>query len=72
MQLTSHLMFAIHSSIGLSSKGGHIDMGIISSEGASAPVEGSGAPKPGRRLVLTQAKLDLCVSLYVSSFSTDS
>ena len=43
MQLPSHLLFAI----GLSSKGCHRGMGRISSGGASAPVEGSGAAKPG-------------------------
>ena len=53
MQLPSHLKFAIHSSIGLSSKGGHMGMGKISSGGASGPVEGSGSAKPGRRLFLT-------------------
>ena len=45
MQLPSHLMFAIHSSIGLSSKGCHMGMERISSGGASGPLEGSGAAK---------------------------
>ena len=42
MQLPSHLIFAIHSSIGLSSKGHNMGMGRIFSGGASGPVEGSG------------------------------
>ena len=46
MQLPSHLMFAIHSSIGLSLKGHHMGIGRISSVGVSGPVEGSGAAKP--------------------------
>ena len=47
MQLPYDLKFAIHSSIGLSSKDCHMGMGRLSSEGASGPVEGSGAAKPG-------------------------
>ena len=47
MQLPSYLMFAKHSSIGLSSKGHHMGMGRISSGGACATVEESGAAKPG-------------------------
>ena len=42
MQLPSHLIFAIHSSIGLSTKGHNMGMGKISSGGASEPMEGSG------------------------------
>ena len=40
MQLPSHVMFAIQSSIGLTSKGHHMGMGRISSGGASGPVHG--------------------------------
>ena len=47
MQLPLHLMFAIPSSIGLTSKGRHMGMGIISYGGAPWPVEGSGEAKPG-------------------------
>ena len=47
IQLPSHLLLAIHSSIGLSSKGHHMGMGKISSGRASGPVEESGAAKPG-------------------------
>ena len=52
MQLPSHLQFAIHSLIGLSSKGCYMGMGRISSGGASGPVEGSGAAKPGAEAFL--------------------
>ena len=47
MQLPSHLMLEIHSSIGLFSKGFHMGMGRIFSGGAYGPVEGSRAAKPG-------------------------
>ena len=47
MQLPSHLMFAIHSSIGLSLKGQPMGIGRISSGGVSGPVKGLGAAKPG-------------------------
>ena len=46
MQFPSNLMFAIHPSIGLTSKGCHMGMGKISSGGASGPVQGSEAEKP--------------------------
>ena len=46
MQFPSNLMFAIHPSIGLASKGRHMGMGNISSGGASGPVEGSEEEKP--------------------------
>ena len=59
MQLPSHLMFAIHSSIDLSSKGCHMGMRRISSGGASGPVEESGAAKPGGWLLLTNGQLDI-------------
>ena len=46
MQLPSHLMFEIFSSVGLSLKGHYMGIGRISSVGVSGPVEGSGAAKP--------------------------
>ena len=59
MQLPSHVMFAIHSTIGLSSKGHHMSMGRIVSGGASGTVEGSGQQHLWRRLLLTHGELDL-------------
>ena len=59
MQLPSHLMFVIQSSIGLSLKGHPMGIGRISSEGVSGPMEGSGGAKPGRRLFWTYGYLDL-------------
>ena len=47
MQLPSPLMFALHLSIGVSSKGCCMGIGKNSSGWASAPVEGSEVAKPG-------------------------
>ena len=62
MQLPSHMMCSIHSSIGVSLKGQPMGIGRISSGGVSGPVEGSGAAKPGRRHFLTYGYLDLVFS----------
>ena len=72
MHLPSHLMFAIHSSIGFSLKGHHMGIGRISSVGVSGPVEGSGAAKPGPEAFLDLWLACHCVSSCVSLFSTES
>ena len=72
MQLPSHLMFAIHSSIGLSLKGHRMGIGRISSVGVSGPVEGSGAAKPGPEAFLDLWLACPCVSSWVSLFPTES
>ena len=72
MQLPSHLMFAIHSSIGLSLKGHNMGIGRISFVGVSGPVEGSGAAKPGPEAFLDLWLAYPCVSSWVSLFSTES